>query len=360
MQNQKTPFAKQQAIEQFDPDGVGLCTGNIFGLPFSPEQAELIVIPVPWEVTVSYRTGTADGPAAILAASPQLDLCDPDIRHAWQSGIAMLPISDELREKSRQLRKEAAECIAYLERGGDEAGERFRSSYQRIDGAGRHLRSWLQSEASSWLDRGKIVAVLGGDHSVPLGLIDAMAARNASFAILQIDAHADLREAYEGFSYSHASIMHNALQVPQVGKLVQVGLRDFAESELRRIRRSQGQITAFLDRDIQRRKFVGEPWQKICGDVLDELPENVYISFDIDGLAPYLCPNTGTPVPGGLDFEEAVFLIEELVRSGRRIIGFDLCEVAAGADEWDANVGARLLYRLATLTAVSQGRLMKS
>jgi len=84
----------------------------------------------------------------------------------------------------------------------------------------------------------------------------------------------------------------------------------------------------------------------------------VFLSFDIDGLDPKLCPNTGTPVAGGFEFEQALFLIEQVVRSGRRVIGMDLNEVAPGADgsEWDANVGARMLFRMCNLMAVSHGR----
>src|SRR6185437_1373919 len=93
--------------------------------------------------------------------------------------------------------------------------------------------------------------------------------------------------------------------------------------------------------------------------IISELPQDVWISFDIDGLDPKLCPHTGTPVPGGLDFHEALYLIRELAESGRRIIGFDLNEVApdpTGANEWDANVAARLLYKLSAWTLVSQGK----
>lgn len=101
----------------------------------------------------------------------------------------------------------------------------------------------------------------------------------------------------------------------------------------------------------------GKTWQTICINIVNQLPELVYISFDIDGLDPKLCPNTGTPVAGGLEFHEAVYLIKTLVKAGKKIIGFDLNEVTPGEDEWDANVGARLLYRMANLMAVSQGKL---
>ena len=182
--------------------------------------------------------------------------------------------------------------------------------------------------------------------------MQALADINQSFGILHIDAHADLREAYEGFEFSHASIMFNALKIQQISHLVQVGIRDYCEAELKLIQ-SDKRISTFFDRDIKQQQFNGKNWAEICENIISLLPQNIYLSFDIDGLDPKLCPNTGTPVPGGLELEQALFLIERLVQSGRKIIGFDLNEVAPGSDEWDANVGARLLYRLANMCMVS-------
>ena len=103
--------------------------------------------------------------------------------------------------------------------------------------------------------------------------------------------------------------------------------------------------------------LAGETWRDICDSIVRDLPHRVYVSFDIDGLDPKLCPGTGTPVPGGLEFEQAMFLVRQLVKSGREIIGFDLCEVAPGDSEWNGNVGARVLLKLCNLMAVSQQKL---
>jgi agmatinase len=103
----------------------------------------------------------------------------------------------------------------------------------------------------------------------------------------------------------------------------------------------------FTEYGIRKDLFEGRKWKDICEDIVHELPEKVYISFDIDGLAPHLSPNTGTPVLGGFSLEEVVYLFEKILESGKKIIGFDLCEVAPGKDgEWDGNVGARVLYKL--------------
>jgi agmatinase len=182
--------------------------------------------------------------------------------------------------------------------------------------------------------------------------MQALAEKNPSFGILHIDAHADLRQAYEGFEYSHASIMFNAIKLPQISHLVQVGIRDYCEAEVNLIT-NEPRIYTFFDREIKHSQFEGKSWSAICDSIIETLPEKVYLSFDIDGLDPKLCPNTGTPVPGGLELEQSIFLVEKLVKSGRTIIGFDLNEVAPGNNEWDANVGARLLYRLANMCLIS-------
>ena len=215
----------------------------------------------------------------------------------------------------------------------------------------------MKEKALGYFDKNKIVALLGGDHSTPLGLMQAVAERNDSFAILHIDAHADLRDAYEGFDYSHASIMFNALKIPQVSKLVQVGIRDYCQAEYDVIQNSKGRVVTFFDRDIKNKQYEGATWVTICNEIIAQLPDDIYLSFDIDGLDPKLCPSTGTPVAGGFEFEQVLFLIEKLVAANKRIIAFDLNEVTPGGDEWDANVGARLLYRIANMAAKSNGRV---
>ena len=203
---------------------------------------------------------------------------------------------------------------------------------------------------------GKVPAVLGGDHSTPLGLMQAVAEQEGDFGILQIDAHADLRNAYEGFTYSHASIMFNALKIPQLKKLVQVGIRDICQAEAVMAEKNE-RIRIFYDSDLKTAAFEGKSWKEQVKEIVEELPEKVYVSFDIDGLDPKLCSATGTPVPGGFEFEEAMYLIKSVVESGRKIVAFDLCEVGPGEDEWNGNVGARVLYRMANLAGVSQGFL---
>ncbi len=231
---------------------------------------------------------------------------------------------------------------------------------REINAGCAQMCDWVHGQARAILQRGQIPAVLGGDHSSPEGNIRAISeATGGKFGVLHFDAHADLRFEYQGFERSHASIMNNVMKAPwKPEKLVQVGIRDFSEEEYKLISTTDS-IETFFDANLKRALFEGETWAAICARVISGLPKQVYVSFDIDGLSPEYCPHTGTPVPGGLGYDQALYLLRTLVESGRKIVGFDLNEVAPSAneaDEWDGNVGARLLYKLCGWTVVSQSK----
>jgi agmatinase len=210
----------------------------------------------------------------------------------------------------------------------------------------------VEARTAYWLDQGKLVGLVGGDHSTPLGFFRAQAARHPEFGLLHIDSHMDLRKAYEGFTFSHASIMRNALAIPQITTIVQVGIRDFCEEENEVVLKEKDRVRVHAHAELRREQFNGTGWTRQCDRILSALPEKVHVSFDVDGLDPSLCPHTGTPVPGGFSFEEASWLLARIHESGRRVIGFDLVEVAPGrGDEWDANVGARMLWQLCAALA---------
>lgn len=350
-------MSKQDKISTFDPNALGDANNNIYGLPFTTDEAEVVVLPVPWEVTVSYSAGTALGPQAVFDASFQVDLFDPKIKDAWKMGIAMEAVPNDIASKSENLRHKAETYIAMLEEGETpETNNRMKEIQDTINAESTKLNQWVKSKALSYIAKNKVVALLGGDHSTPLGLMQALAEKHSSFAILQIDAHADLRDAYEGFEFSHASIMFNAVKIPQISKLVQVGIRDYCEAEYDIIKNSNNRIVTFFDRDIKHQQYEGKTWGTVCSEIIAQLPNDIYLSFDIDGLDPKLCPHTGTPVAGGFEFEQVLLLIEKIVDAGKRIIAFDINEIAPGGDEWDANVGARLLYRIANMAALSNGK----
>lgn len=339
--------------KDFNPNDIGVANGNFFGLPYSIEESDTVLISIPWDVTTSYSDGTSNGPEAIMNASLQVDLFDEKIPNAWETKIGTLPVDKNLVKHNKKMRKVAADIIDELSTGS--TGESLNKDLIFVNEGSEQLNEYVYGISSKFIGSDKTVGLIGGDHSTPLGLIKALSEKFPGMGILHIDAHADLRDAYEGFKYSHASIMFNVLnEVPGVDKITQVAVRDFCSDEFE-IMNTNPRVRSFTDIELASSKFEGETWSALCDNIIDELPQKVYISFDIDGLSPDMCPSTGTPVPGGLSFREVDFLLYKLARSGKEIIGFDLCEVApAESSEWDANVGARLLFKLAIYTNLSR------
>jgi len=335
----------------FDPDAASQPGAGVFGLPPRRGDAGVILIPAPFDGTASYGVGAARGPGAILEASRQIDLIDPVFGAVYERGIVMEAAPDWMREASVEARALAGPI---MERGGAKPGDEDTAA--RIDDICERVRRSVRTRVERVLGEGRTPGVIGGEHSVSLGAIEACAASarergEGGLGVLQIDAHMDLRRAFEGFRHSHASIIFNALEtVPDLERVVQVGIRDFAPGE-RRYAVESGRVTTHFDAGWWKRRDEGAPFRALCQEAVDALPAHVYVTVDIDGLDPSLCPNTGTPVPGGLTFNEAGCLLETLRDSGRTVVGFDLCEVAPGGREegWDANVGARILYRLCGL-----------
>ena len=331
----------------FDPDAAATGGSGVFGLPHSSEEAGVVLLPVPFEATTSYGGGTSRGPAAILEASRQVDLFDSETGKPYEAGIAWLPEPAEVASWNDEAVREAR---AVIEVGGLQPGRPdLAAAVARVDALCVRANSAVQAAAAHWTGRGRLVGTVGGDHSTAFGAIAAAAEAHPGLGILHLDAHADLRDAFEGFTWSHASIMNNVMaRLPGVARLVQVGLRDVGEREQLAIDSSGGRIVAFHDAALAEAELTGSPFSKLAERIVAELPALVYLSFDIDGLDPSLCPHTGTPVPGGLSFAQVNFLLKTVARQGKRIVGFDLTEVSPGpeGDEWDANVGARLLYKM--------------
>lgn len=336
---------------EFNPNDICIPNGNYFALPYSVEESNLVIISAPWDVTTSYRPGTAFGPDAILDASLQVDLYDYDFGTSYELGIGTHPFDEDLLELSKKARVSAEKVISRLEMGLNIADWGLSKSLEHTNEASRQMNKTIYETAKQYLDQGKKVCLVGGDHSTPLGLIKATAEKHGEIGILHIDAHADLRKAYEGFTYSHASIMYNVLEEAKgVVGITQVGIRDFCEDE-KEIMDNDKRVTTFYDRAINDRRFEGSTWKEICGDIIATLPQKVYVSMDIDGLRPYYCMNTGTPVPGGLTYNELIYLFVQLHKSGKEVVGFDLTEVVGNIENSiDANIGARLLYKLSLLT----------
>lgn len=335
----------------FDPSSVAEKNGNFFGFPYSNEEADLFILGIPWDVTTSYRDGTVHGPLAIIDASTQLDFVSPFRVNAWKTKISTLPTPKNWKKTSQRLRKIAKEHIERLESG------KKPKSIRRLNEESEEFHQEVYQVVKQALSKGPVLSI-GGDHSVSYGPILAYQEKFSDLSVLHIDAHADLRVDYEGFPHSHASIMNLVESFPNVKKIVQVGIRDYAPVELEKIQKSK-KIHTFFDWDLQKRRLEGTPWKVLSEEILSKLGNNVYLSFDVDGLDPQFCPNTGTPVAGGLDIQEVFYLLDSLVKSGRNLVGADLVEVAPdpkGKSEWDANVGARLAFQIAQFIQNSQTR----
>ncbi len=323
---------------------------EIFGHKPPYRNSKLILLAVPWSVTVSFKEGTQRGPEIIAKASSQMDFFSLETKNVLPQGIYYKSPPQFLTSLNQKMREKARPVIALEEKA---PGDFSQTLLDEINEACSQMVQWVYGETKNIHQDGKLFGLVGGDHSTSQGSLQYFGELYKSdFGILHIDAHADLRKSYQGFHHSHASIMHNVIHqtYPPV-KLVQVGVRDYCEEEYASIQ-SHKNIHVFFDSKTKAQMFEGKKWRDIVDAIIQLLPQKVYISLDVDGLQPHLFPHTGTPVPGGLSFEQTNYLFDCLLKSKRQIIGFDLVETAgpkgkgSGEDLWDAQVGARLLYKL--------------
>lgn len=345
-----------------DPNAKASAKDGVYGLPFTEAESKVIYLPIPWDVTTSYQAGTSKGPEAILMASEQIDFFDMDYIDAYRAGLHMKKASAKIKKLNREGRLLAKKIIEASDADFIK-NKSLKKNQETVNRLCEELNKEVYSEVKSLLKLNKMPVIVGGDHATPFGAIKAYAETFPGLGILHFDAHSDTRIAYMGFSNSHASIMHNVMEkIPNVSKLVQVGIRDFCEQEFE-YTKNHPKIEVYYDQKIAQRKLAGEFFAKIASEIVSKLPEKIYISFDIDGLDPRFCPHTGTPVPGGLDYAEVIFIINEIVKAKKTIVGFDLVEVAPSpkdkSDEWDANVGMRLLYKMTSAALASQGLINK-
>ncbi len=293
-------------------------------------SGKLVIIDVPFDATSSHHRRASQGPDAMRAASHQVELTLIDGRCPAQLGI----VSQRLPVES--LNVMAGQAMDRLRRGDQSA------AFQ-VDDLSYQVDAMLIEALQGHWEQHRQVVVLGGDHSISYGAIQTAIEQFPDLGILHLDAHADLRSAYEGVTCSHASIMNRVKAFKADLPLTQVGLRDLGTKEKQRIE-SDPSIVAFYDEALVHQQFLGMPWAEQARAIMETLPQKVWLSFDIDALDPSLCPHTGTPVPGGLTYYQAIDLIDRIHTSGRTLLGADLTEVAG--DPYDALVGARLLYRI--------------
>ena len=272
-----------------------------FGGEPNADDPFAILVPVPYEKTTTYRKGTARGPAALLAASSQVELFDEETR------------TDPLARGVRTL--DSVEC----------------------DGMPDVLAGELEAICLPHFQAGRLVACLGGEHSVSLGPIRAAARVHGPIGILQIDAHPDLRDSYEGTHYGHGCVMRRALDLETVTSLVAVGLRAVSDEDDTKIQ-TDARIHPFLACTLSGRGWINS--------VIDALPEKVYVTFDVDGLDPSVVPGTGTPEPGGLGWWDALALLRR-VFAERTVVGFDVVELLPEPPSCVSDfAAARLVFKM--------------
>ena len=262
---------------KFDPTTTISAEFGIFGIPMTEEESKVILVPVPWEVTTSYGEGASRGPVIIRQASEQIDLFDIEVGKSYEVGYHMRPFPEDLARMNDKFKGVAQELIEMRTNMSDDT-KKMDSLAAEVNTACEEMTQWVYDQCSDVLKKGKLLGLVGGDHSTPLGAIRAVSDKfKGEFGVLHIDAHADLRKGYQGFKQSHASIMYNVMtdaKKPQ--KLVQVGIRDFCEEEYD-FSESRKDIKTFYDLELKRRMLKGETWEKVCADIIKELPQNVYI-----------------------------------------------------------------------------------
>lgn len=341
---------------EFDPNQKSNSKSGIYGLPHNEHQAKVLYLSIPWDVTTSYKSGASKGPKAILKASEQIDLFDLEYGKVYEAGFFMKKAPRWLEQLNKSTRLLCEEIISAPE-DKVKKSKKLQKILDKVNQASDKVNQFVYEQTKQILSNNQISILVGGDHSTPFGAIKAYAEKYPKMGILHFDAHSDTRKAYMSLNHSHASIMYNVSEeIKSIKSITQVGIRDFCEEEFNYTKKSK-KFDVYFDLDIQQKKINGVKFSTITQSIIKKLPKEVYISFDIDGLDPVYCPNTGTPVPGGLSFSEVTFIINQIVKSGRKIVGLDLVEVAPSSqknNDWDANLGMRLLYKLTCACLFSQ------
>lgn len=283
-------------------------SSNYFGLPdeFSnKDNSKVVIVPVPYEATVSYGKGTGKGPAAILEASQQVELFD-----------------DELWIEPHKIGIHTHEPVVMEPVVGEETPTAFQALHDAI---------------SPIIETGKFPIVIGGEHSLSLGAIKACAQRYPDLSVLQIDAHGDLRKSYDGNPYSHASVAYHVYKSLPQPLITQVGIRNISQDEVNWLEEEKPNINIFWARQQERWNF---------HEIIHTLSDNVYLTIDVDGLDSSVMPSTGTPEPGGMTWYHLIELIKVLCIR-KNVVAADIVELAPipGLHAPDF-LAAKLLYKL--------------
>ncbi len=316
-----------------------------FGDTTAPADAEVVIISVPWSVTSDFGRGATYTPDAIIDVSLGKELYDVASGMSIEGRIATAEIDYNIQESSEQLGRDAERAMrSHIEMGvGDYAAHKVANVNEGFSA----MHESVYQQTKYWSLLGKRIAVVGGDHSVAFGAVKALSENNDGMGVLFIDAHADFCREEEPFNFSHRTIARDiAESIPSVAKLVQVGVRDVDRAEVEQLT-ANDRVEVFYAEQLMAKRFEGSCWGDLCREIVAKLPQKVYVSLDIDALKIEFCNNTTAPTPGGMTFDEVVYMVNMVVESGREIVGFDISEVVSSLDDkMDAIVGARLLAKL--------------
>ena len=275
--------------------------GNFAGLPpqySNYKSSRVTVLPVPYDSTTEWHSGTRSGPGSIIEASYYLEWFDLELgRELYSMGISTLPGIEPVLDSPEAM-------------------------------AGR-----VYSAAEALLDEGKFIVMLGGEHSISYGSIRACSQKFANFSVLQLDAHSDLRDQYLGTKYGHGCVIRRALEICPV---TQVGIRSMSLEEHDFVKANK--LTPF---------FMEQGRDRLChSDIINSLSENVYVTIDLDVLDPSIMAAVGTPEPGGMGWSEILSLLRAVAEK-RKIVGFDLVELCPGQGPSSCSfLAAKLAYKL--------------
>lgn len=277
------------------------------------DRAEVLILPIPFEATVSYGHGTADGPAAIIDASQQVELYDReyDSEPALDYGVHTLP--------ALELPSDPAQAIEAIAAAVAEAAQ-----------------------------SGKLVVGLGGEHTISVGfgrgLVQAL---GGPLTIVQLDAHCDLRDNYEGSPYSHACIARRLLEDEGIEQVLQLGIRSLCPEEIAFARANPERVRIWFSEDVHANQWQEELIARLRG-------RRVYLTIDVDGLDPAIVPATGTPEPDGLTWTEALTILRTVTQHAT-VVGVDCVELAPVESLHLANFAvAKLLYKVISFVKVAQ------
>lgn len=317
-----------------------------------PDRAQVVIVSAPWGVTSAGGEGSAYAPDAVIESSAHIGQFDAVSGISLEGKVATAAVDYDIQESSQRLGVDADKVISHIEDGGLIAGEYFTRKVARVNEGFVQMHESIYAQTKHWIETGKTVGVVGGDHTVGFGAVRAVAEHEGEIGVLYIDAYSDMHLAGESvFDYSHLSVARNIVEeIPAVGRMVQVGVRDISGEEYERVKTDK-RMSLFLMDDLAAARFGGRSWSDICNEVVAQLPQKVYISIDASVLSLDCCPHSKRPVAGGLSFNETVFLVDSVVASGRKIIGFDLTGIVPKFENnIDAVTGARLLAKLCCAT----------